>query len=249
MKTLSYSLLAESAGCLLALAALFTSCSKETPAPLPEPDPVRIGDYYFEDGTTGSDLSEGKNAVGIVFYVNDDGKHGKVLSLTETYCIWGPVKTVTGATDPEEGLLNQRTIESLEEWQENYPGFAWCASLTDGNLEWYMPAKVEMRQIFAGMCGLRWVESGADESAGEINDWADDLRLFDQGEYSEERDTFNQRISQVGGTPVDLIDYGNWSSTEFDKDIAWYHYFANGYTHRSGKITGYFNKTRAVAVF
>lgn len=230
------------------LCSLF-SCSKESSGDKQDALDASIGDYYFEDGTVSSELEDGKKPIGIVFYVNDDGSHGKILSLFEEYQTWGPVKTLTGANNPDDGIINQRTIESLEEWQDKYPSFAWCASLNDGNLEWFMPAKTELKQIFAGMSGFRWVKSGANESEGEINDWADDFRVFNEGEYQDQRDAFNNRIIAAGGTPIDMSDYGYWASTEYDKDIAWYIYFLNGYTHRSGKITGYFNKVRAIAIF
>ena len=44
-----------------------------------------VGDVYYSDGTCGYaqdyDASSGKTPVGVVYYVTDDGRHGKVINL------------------------------------------------------------------------------------------------------------------------------------------------------------------------
>ena len=99
--------------------------------------PYKVGDYY-NDGTK----------EGIVFEVYDGGWHGKIVSLDyskEQWAVDAVYKNATGATAMAGGMSNMNRIKKLPNWKENYPAFAWCASLGDG---WYLPAKDELRLIY-----------------------------------------------------------------------------------------------------
>ena len=95
-----------------------------------------VGDYYSEDGKEG-----------IVFEVYDGGNHGKIVSLDAVEKQWA-TKTVcgvySGATYTGDGMGNLNKIKGLPNWKEEYPAFAWCASLGDG---WYLPAKEELQKM------------------------------------------------------------------------------------------------------
>ena len=44
-----------------------------------------------------------------------------------------------------------KKIRSLSNWQNDYPAFAWCASLGDG---WYLPALKELKAISAQFAAI-----------------------------------------------------------------------------------------------
>lgn len=89
-----------------------------------------VGDKYSRNGKTG-----------IVFYVTDNGLHGKIVSEDETYCQWSTEDVRTGATDNNDGMTNMKKIQAISGWHEKYPAFAWCADKGDG---WYLPAFYEL---------------------------------------------------------------------------------------------------------
>lgn len=99
----------------------------------------QIGDLY----------DDGKKQ-GVVFDVSDDGKHGKIISLLESRSLlkWSSdyieQQGLVGAFDEYNGVTNMAKIRLIDNWQEKFPAFAWCASLGE---DWYLPAKEELRQI------------------------------------------------------------------------------------------------------
>ncbi len=162
----------------------------------------KVGDFYNENGKQG-----------IVFEVDESGRHGKIVSMVESSLLFegveymgvknipnvfssstrdmlrdmpkegliygyeyeenkyfhtcykftsasklgeGPLPwAVSGSKnlkramrmtkDEADGAKNQRKIASLPNWQEEFPAFAWCASLGEG---WYLPAVGELIIIF-----------------------------------------------------------------------------------------------------
>lgn len=120
-------------------------CGTAAPTPIPQPKPAptktyKVGDYY-DDGTK----------QGVVFEVTGDGKHGKIVSLTES-CDWlqwssddNEQKRLIDAFNDYSGASNMVKVKLIEGWYEKYPAFAWCADLGKG---WYLPTKEELRNIF-----------------------------------------------------------------------------------------------------
>lgn len=97
----------------------------------------RIGDIYSENGKQG-----------IVFYVTDEGRHGKIVSLDETRCVW---QSNFDYPDPEtydylDGMKNMKAVRSQPDWHDRFPAFAWCADKGDG---WYLPAETELLNLYA----------------------------------------------------------------------------------------------------
>ncbi len=93
-----------------------------------------IGQEYDENGKKG-----------IIFYVTDDGHHGKIVSESSKELIyWSTENSVTGATDMDYGMNNMKIIQEIEGWEEKFPAFAWCAALGEG---WYLPAQNELNTI------------------------------------------------------------------------------------------------------
>lgn len=93
-----------------------------------------VGDKYSRNG---------KN--GIVFYITDNGLHGKIVSEDETQRKWSTEYISTSATDENDGMANMKKIQSISGWHEKYPAFAWCADKGDG---WYLPALNELKTLY-----------------------------------------------------------------------------------------------------
>ena len=134
---------------------LFKDChgrsavAQESPAPI-TPKPVtpivskpvehvwKVGDYYNVDGKKG-----------IVFWVDDTGRHGKIVSLDQKKLQWCTskecLKRLTGiAVDKQDGMKNLQSIMKICDWRNKYPAFAWCAEYGDG---WYLPAIEELKLL------------------------------------------------------------------------------------------------------
>ena len=94
--------------------------------------------YYYDDG----------EKQGVVFEVTADGKHGKIVSLTESSGImWSSYeerKRLIGADYEYDGANNMTKVQQRWGWREKYPAFAWCADLGEG---WYLPAIEELKKF------------------------------------------------------------------------------------------------------
>ncbi|MBQ5701768.1 MAG: PEGA domain-containing protein, partial [Alistipes sp.] len=101
--------------------------------------PYKVGDYY----------NDGKKE-GVVFEVSADGKHGKIVSMTQSaeYLQWSTdteeQKRLIGANSNTEGAINMAKVKAISGWKRKYPAFKWCADLGDG---WYLPAIGELKKF------------------------------------------------------------------------------------------------------
>ncbi|MBQ3208827.1 MAG: PEGA domain-containing protein [Alistipes sp.] len=101
--------------------------------------PYKVGDYY-NDGTK----------EGVVFEVSADGKHGKIVSMTQsaTAMQWTSnekeQKRLIGADSETDGAANMAKVKARPDWQSKYPAFKWCTDLGDG---WYLPAIEEFKKF------------------------------------------------------------------------------------------------------
>ncbi len=99
----------------------------------------KIGDYY----------DDGKKQ-GVVFETSADGKHGKIVSLTESSDVlqWSSdeseQKRLIGANHMWNGADNTMKVMQIVGWREKYPAFAWCANLGE---DWYLPAIEEVKSL------------------------------------------------------------------------------------------------------
>ncbi len=168
----------------------------------------KVGDYYNENGKEG-----------VVFWVDETGKHGKIVSMKQSArpFIWAenrkfgplfkrykPSEMLIGELENShiDGVHNMSWVRKIEKWCEKYPAFAWCADFGD---EWYLPAMKELS-----------------------------LLLCD----SAIRDAVNRTIEKQGGEK--LLDKGAefglyWSSTEYDECNAWGVNVGEDYTFYSNK--------------
>lgn len=214
-----------------------------------DPATYQIGYYYYSDGTSSYDLDPMKVPLGIIFYVNPDGKGGKMLNVEEGDRIWG-IPGEDGANDEYDGFSNTEQIMQREEYRYRYPVVAWCEDLRTAAVDWYLPAKYELQQIYAGASGLQWVENGADEFFGQVNAWGVNVSVLKDEKYLKARKEFNRRIGLVPGGVGIEFDRGNayWSSTEENANDVWLLALKNGIMNTSGKDSGY-GRIRAIAVF
>ena len=100
--------------------------------------PYKVGDYY-NDGVK----------EGVVFEVDSDGYHGKIVSMTQSSngIDWSSeYKILIKAKHETEGLHNLAKVSRRKDWRKNYPAFAWCVDLGDS---WYLPAIGELQSLFA----------------------------------------------------------------------------------------------------
>lgn len=96
----------------------------------------KVGDYYNVNGKEG-----------VVLWVDETGRHGKIVSLTEPSNIlqWSSdtneQKRLIGADDENNGANNMAVVKQISGWESKYPAFKWCADLGEG---WYLPAIKEL---------------------------------------------------------------------------------------------------------
>jgi hypothetical protein len=119
-----------------------------------------VGDYYFADGSWSQSLSTTKTCIGVVYQT--DGLHGKVVSLNEGSCTWGPNKLTTHASHLTDGKENMKTVWVIDHEYNSFPAFKFCASLGDG---WYLPARDELADLFKACINF----GGNDFSAKLVN--------------------------------------------------------------------------------
>lgn len=219
---------------------------------------AKVGDYYFSNNTwESSGIVPGKECIGVIFYVNPDNKQsGKIVSLDEaTQLKWSTANvSQPGATSEFDGLENLDAIKTVSNWKESFDAEAWCASKTDGGLNWYLPAIAELRQLFAASCGLTWVKAGADEANKQINDWNGLNQTMLPGDninpYPTERATFNKKFTNIGKTALNADGTTRyWSSTQYADEFAYLLSFEGGYTMMQPRQYFHVGNTRAIAQF
>ena len=176
--------------------------------------PYNVGDYYNENGKKG-----------VVFYIEASGKHGKIVSLTESgnALQWSSddyeQKKLIGANSETDGAYNMSVVKKISNWQSKYPAFKWCADLGEG---WYLPA-IEELKLFT------------------INDTI--------------RNAVNQTLADKDGAGIQDIGTAcwYWSSTEYNYKYgemfcAWYVYVYFGDTsYYNSKY--YYGYVRAISAF
>ncbi|MDE7442741.1 MAG: Ig-like domain-containing protein [Muribaculaceae bacterium] len=215
---------------------------------------AKVGQYYFADNTwEDSGIVPGKTCIGVIFYLNSDKRSGKIVSLDEAPSLkWSSATApAPGATAALNGLANLKKIQTVDGWKDKFDAEAWCASKTEGGLQWYLPAVDELRQLFAASCGLTWVESGANETNKEINNWTGASQTMLPGDnidpYPTERAAFNKKFTNIGATAFAADKY--WSSTQTNEDFAQFLSFEGGYSNMQPKQYFHVCRTRAIAEF
>lgn len=165
-----------------------------------------IGDYY-----------EGGFVKGIVFYVDETGKHGYVMSLDEKSAVWSyRNENVMNGIPSENGRYNTDCVHKMSGWQEYYPGFAWAEQKNVMGLDnWYVPSSYEMMLIYTAYTGH------APDSGEASEDYSlsarEDFSL--EAEDSDAKGRFNACITDRGGDPLRDVLY--WTSGEMGPSLAY----------------------------
>lgn len=121
----------------------------------------QVGDYYNVNGKEG-----------VVFWVDTTGKHGKIVSMTESgsYLLWSSdkyeQKRLIGADSETDGAKNMVVVKQILGWESKYPAFKWCADLGEG---WYLPAKEELLSIYKVKDSVN--KTLKDQSGIEMRNW------------------------------------------------------------------------------
>ena len=97
----------------------------------------KVGDYY-DDGVK----------QGVVFTVEDGGRHGKIISLDETTLSWCAMHYEhfqdMGLSNDTNGKINTDIIMARKD-SDNYPAFEWCRAKGE---EWYLPSIGELKLLY-----------------------------------------------------------------------------------------------------
>ena len=96
-----------------------------------------VGDYYNANGKEG-----------VVFWVDDSGEHGKIVSLDQEYLEWSTIdqyerNVIVDTLDHADGQVNTNKVLQRPDKSE-YPAFLWCVELGEG---WYLPAIDELNLL------------------------------------------------------------------------------------------------------
>lgn len=203
---------------------------------------IDVGYYYFSDGSVSDMIMDGKDVVGMIFGYDESSGICRIVSLNQGLYEWSLVYEDCGASDSGDGKKNTDAVQGMENWQENYPAFAWIEENGVQGIDWYMPSKKEMKELFAAASGLRISDTQTGE--GFISDWGDDTDMPDYGnsKYQTNRTRFNQKMIDAGGARISGFYCTSTEGSEMD---VWLLNFNFGRTYISGKA--FERNVRAVA--
>lgn len=217
----------------------------------------KVGNYLFSDGTWEQGaVVEGKTCVGMIYYINADGRTGKAVSLDEGEQLsWSKATVgVPAANNVIDGAANCTEIAKEPDWASGFQAANWCVSKSNENLKWYLPAVDEMRQLFAATCGLTWVEKDADTSKGQVNNWTGNsvTMVYKDGQpdinpYPEARAAFNANLAKAKGVALSADKY--WTSTMMSNDLVNFFSFEGCYSNGQPKQYFHVCRTRAITSF
>ena len=159
----------------------------------------QIGDYYNRNGKQG-----------VVFEVWDGGRHGKIVSLDDTYVSWDARVewtgskyingTKTGANSWSDGKANTDKIMSRSD-SKYFVAFVWCCKKGD---DWYLPAVDELKAIYNN------------------------------------KSTINSTLAEHGGTRFYNWHWSSTEADEKTEFCAWYVRMNDSYTISSNKSLNYY---------
>lgn len=89
------------------------------------------------------------NQKGIVFYLDESHRHGKIVSVDcgiKQWCTRNEylVHRDTKSVSDDDGMANLKRIQLIPDWDLLYPAFKWCAKKGD---VWYLPTIEDYRMI------------------------------------------------------------------------------------------------------
>ena len=215
----------------------------------PAPIVVYVGDYYYSDGTTSTELDASKTVIGVVFSVENptqmgDTKlaadhpgatHGLVVALEET----ANIKWQAAGADVAHWLIENESYHHITDTDRK------CGYSNTSALQAYNASCSEDNKVLVADCAPE-VELGASTSGWYLPSYAELKMLvsannaqFSAGKFSGE---ISARLEAAGGTPLycerqqgqmsdgqpGAVSY--WSSTESSTNAA---YIRHCYFHSS----------------
>ena len=97
-----------------------------------------VGDVFYDP--------EGR--AGIVFYITDNGMHGKAIGLKATpfsTSYYSTESVYIGATSVDDGRQNTEAVRNTANYETAYPAFKWLEDYYGS--EWYVPAQNELAEL------------------------------------------------------------------------------------------------------
>lgn len=188
-----------------------------------------IGDYW----------PDSSSPEGIVFWLKPGslGSQGKVVALDETYVSrWGVdndeqnagvtgIRSVTNGATATGSMIAK--YKSSGTFDADYPAFYYIHNTVNGSDEngvWYLPARDELKMLYAGYSGKVY-ESIVDWEAGIMPD-------KDSPECTAARSAFNAKLTAKGGKAIGSSDNSvNWwylSSSEIANRTSYSFSFEKG---------------------
>ena len=151
--------------------------------------------------------------VGMVVEVFNGGRNGKVISLKNIENVkWGPMGVSTGATDIHDGITNKMKIQSLENWEEDFPAFKAC---NDYGERWYLPSIGDLNWFMTN--GNRWNDNFLDrinENLGrhQGNNSELDIQLINanQSYFSSTESDHNNAVKLFPADGANPAEPKNW---------------------------------------
>lgn len=217
---------------------------------------ARIGDYYYSDGTTSSELLEEKTPIGIVFYTGNPAEHDEALKREHPECTHGLVVALNDL--------------GYSPWQANYEGYnntvgSWVEQNSEDYVSITSGKDGEVPDYFNKMLGYnntKAIELFNDENPDykvdavemiveyrttvkapeETSDWympsVKELTLLSWGEIDGNigdidvqepniAKELDNKLKEVEGTD-NVYMSAIWSSTEKDSEYAYLMYFDYG---------------------
>lgn len=174
------------------------------------------------------DILQVNGIKGIVFSVNEDGTHGKMMSVKafrgkkDLYCVKSSFLKELSMSDENDGKVNTLELFTYASTNgiplTNYPVYNWCKSLGEG---WYIPSINELKSFVNYWLGNTDVEVDWEEDEDSSSKSSDDTTPHTK--------VVNNILLEAGGIPflngvftstlnnskkVDVFDYnkddGKW---------------------------------------
>ena len=180
--------------------------------------PYKVGDLFNEKGLEG-----------IVIYVDESGKNGKIISLRQSSAPmqWtsdvAEQNRLVGTIYMSGGVENLAKIVKIPNWKEKYPAFKWCFDLGRG---WYLPAlqEVESFSIHKDVINSALSAAGGTPIGG-YSYWSstEDSVSAEKGEYKAHYVNVNTNTSLSNLKKYKfyvraVADFGDWYE-EMYKDV------------------------------
>lgn len=157
---------------------------------------------------------ENDKAVGVVFWVSDDGASAKIVSLdrTDDPVAWSKAgQTLLGVSNKADGAANTAILKASAE-ASYMPILSFCEAHGDG---WYWPARDELEAVFEAYNGTTF-DNATNQRPGSITDAEKAARA-----------KFDVLLTANGGTVMNAAaddDNGEsyWASHEKSETLACY---------------------------